>query len=183
MAEITIRISDRVLKAGVTLLGAICVAGVLYFLWSSGVLIPKYRLRTYMTEADGVQTGAPVRVDGIDVGTVASKNLAGKSASAQRRVELILRIQKRDQEMIRSDSSASLASDGLLGKPYVKIERGFKGAALSDGDEIAPTPTIVKSVSGFFGSLAKMADCMKPEGTPADDQSQRPGSASPGTPR
>ena len=183
MAEITIRISDRVLKAGVSLFGAICVAGLLYFLWASGFFLPKYRLRTYMTEVDGVQTGAPVRIDGIDVGTVESKNLAGKSASPQRRVELILRIRKRDQEMIRSDSSASLASDGLLGKPYVKIERGFKGASLNDGDEIAPTPTIVKSISGFFGSIAKMADCMKPEGTSTDDQSQRPGSASPGTAR
>lgn len=170
------------LKAGVSLFGAICVTGVLYFLWSSGFFLPKYRLRTHMADADGVQTGAPVRVDGIDVGTVASKNLAGKSASPQRRVELVLRIQKRDQEMIRSDSSASLASDGLLGKLYVKVERGFKGAPLNDEDEIVPTPTIVNSVSGFFGSLAKMADCMKPEGT-ATDQSQHPGSTSPGSPR
>lgn len=172
MAEITIRVSGRVLKAGLALLGGICAAGALYFLWSSGIFLPKYRLRVYVNEADGLRPGAPVRVDGVDVGTVESKILAGKSASPQRRVELDLRILKRDQDAIRSDSTASLPSDGLLGQRYVLIERGFKSAPLNDGDEIAPTPNAVKSVQDLFGSLSKMADCMKQETNQPSKQSQ-----------
>jgi phospholipid/cholesterol/gamma-HCH transport system substrate-binding protein len=183
MAEITIRLSDRVLKAGIVLIVGICAAGAFYFLWSSHFFVPKYHLRTYVAEADGLLPGAPVRVDGIDVGTVESKNLAGKSATPQRRVELILRIEKPDQEMIRSDSTASLTSDGILGKRYVNIQRGFKGSPLNDGGEIALTPTIAKSVEGFFSSLSKMADCMRQESNSTGDQSQPPGSASPGAPR
>ena len=122
-------------------------------------------------------------IHGIDVGTVESKNLAEQSATPQRRVELVLHIEKPDQEMIRSDSTASLTSDGILGKRYVNIERGFKGSPLNDGDEIAPTPTIVKSVEGFFGSLSKIADCMRQESNSTGNQSQPPRSASPGAPR
>ncbi len=179
MAEITIRLSDRVLKAGIVLIAGICAACAFYFLWSSHFFIPKYRLRTYVAEADGLLPGAPVRVDGIDVGTVESKNLAGKSATPQRRVELILRIEKPDQEMIRSDSTASLTSDGILGKRYVNIERGFKGRSLNDGDEIAPTTTIAKSVEGFFGSLSKITDCMRQESNSTGDRNQPLTSASP----
>jgi hypothetical protein len=44
MAEITIRISDRVQKTAAIALGAICVVLVVCYGWSTGVLVPKYRL-------------------------------------------------------------------------------------------------------------------------------------------
>jgi ABC-type transporter Mla subunit MlaD len=161
MAEITIRISDRLLKFGVVLITGICTVWVLTYLLSSGFFRPKYRLKLYVEEAASLPIGAPVRVDGLDVGTVQAKNLAGSSATPQRRIELVLRIEKRDQEMIRSDSNATLATDGLLGKRFVKIERGFRGTPLSDGDEIAAAPSMPKTVEGFLNSISKMADCLK----------------------
>jgi len=65
MAEITIRISDKALKiAGITL-GSLCLAWVVFHLWSSGSFLPKYRLRVYVPEAAGLAVGAPVVLDGI----------------------------------------------------------------------------------------------------------------------
>ena len=177
MAEITIRISDRLLKVGVALVAGICTVLVLTYLWSSGFFRPKYRLNLYVEEATSLPAGVSVQVDGLDVGTVQARNLAGKSASPQRRIELVLRIEKRDREMIRSDSTAILATDGLLGKRFVKIERGFSGTPLNDGDEIAAAPTMPKTVVGFLNSISKMADCLKE----SNNQTNDTGHSSPAT--
>jgi phospholipid/cholesterol/gamma-HCH transport system substrate-binding protein len=174
MAEITIRISDRLLKVGVVFFAAICTIWALTYLWSSGLFRPKYRLKLYVEEATSLPIGAPVRVDGLDVGAVQARNLAGKSATPERRIELVLRVEKRDQEMIRSDSSATLATDGLLGKRFVKIERGFTGTPLNDGDEIAVARTMPKTVEGFLNSISKMAGCLKEPNTQTSDASHVP---------
>jgi ABC-type transporter Mla subunit MlaD len=174
MAEIKIRISDRLLKVGVVLLAGICTVGVLTYLWSSGFFHPKYQLKLYLAEATSLPIGAPVRADGLDVGTVQARNLAGKSATPQRRIELILRVEKRDQEMIRSDSTATLETDGLLGKRFVKVERGFKGTPLSDGDEIALGPTMPKTIEGFLNSISKMTDCLREPNSETNDTGHGP---------
>ena len=115
----------------------------------------------YVPEAADLPIGAPVRVDGIDVGTVKAKNLVGKYANAGRAIELILRVEKRDQDMIRTDSVAALAAEGLWGKRFVDVERGFNGTALNDGGEIAASPSRVLTVDQAINSMAKFGDCMK----------------------
>ncbi len=179
MAEITIRISDRLLKVGVFLLTGICMVGSFYYLWSSGLLCPNYQLKLYVSEAASLPNGAPVRVDGVDVGRVQAKNLAGKSATPQRRIELQLRVYKRDQEMIRSDSTAELETDGLLGKRFVNVERGFKGTPLNDGDEIAPASTMPKTVEGLLNSISKVADCFKEQNSQTNDAGHAPPATTP----
>lgn len=174
MAEITIRVSDRLLKVGIALLAGIFTVCGLTYLWSSGFFRPKYQLKLYVKEATSLAIGAPVQVDSLDVGTVQAKNLAGESATPQRRIELVLRVEKRDQQMIRSDSTATLATDGLLGKRFVKIERGFSGTPLNDGDEIPAAPTIPKTVAGFLNSISKMADCFKEPNNQINDTGHLP---------
>src|SRR5207244_13463094 len=109
---------------------------VLYYLWSSGFFIPKYQLSVYVPEASGLTVHAPVRLDGIQVGSVSAIKLAGESATAERRIELVLHVEKRDSDAIRSDSEATLTSDGLLGNRYVNVSRGFKGTVIKPGGEI-----------------------------------------------
>jgi ABC-type transporter Mla subunit MlaD len=118
VAEITIRISDRLLKVGIALLAGIFTVCALTHLWSSGFFRPKYQLKLYVEEATSLAIGAPVQVDSLDVGTVLAKNLAGESATPQRRIELVLRVEKRDQQMIRSDSTATLATDGPVRQAF-----------------------------------------------------------------
>lgn len=72
-----------------------------------------------------------------------------------------LRIEKRYKNMIRSDSSASLVAEGLLGSQYVDIQRSFNGTPLGDGKEIATIPSTKVTPQEFWSSLAKVADCVK----------------------
>lgn len=121
--------------AGVTLL---IVA--IFYVTGFGVLTAKYRLRAFLPEVSGLTTGAPVRVDGIDVGNV--DKLVINTPTGQtppdpgRNIEVIMRIETKYQDVIRSDSKASLITEGLLGNRYVNISRGFTGKPLADYAEV-----------------------------------------------
>lgn len=121
--------------AGVVLL----VVGIFY-VTGAGVLAPKYRLVTYLPEVEGLTVGAPVSLDGVQVGNVEAITMTrpkpGEMLSPDRSIQLVLRIDRRFQNDIRTDSIASLVTQGLLGNRYVTIHRGFAGQILANGQEI-----------------------------------------------
>jgi phospholipid/cholesterol/gamma-HCH transport system substrate-binding protein len=47
-----------------------------------------------------------------------------------------MRVQKKYQEYILTDSTVSLVTEGLLGNEYVEVTRGFTGTMLKDGEEV-----------------------------------------------
>jgi hypothetical protein len=51
--------------------------------------------------------------------------LAPNAADSNRRIEVVLRIDKRFQNLIREDSSTTLTTESLLGGRVVNIRRGF----------------------------------------------------------
>src|SRR5215472_9528934 len=129
------------LRVGLFVLaGAVLLAVVIFYVTGGGGWGPKYRLRTFLPEVDGLTTGAPVRVDGVEVGNVEQIAIAvpkaGEVTSKDRNVEVDLRIQKSFENYIRSDSSAGLITEGLLGNRYVDIDRGYVGHILQNDEEI-----------------------------------------------
>ena len=129
------------LRVGLFVLaGAILLAVVIFYVTGGSGFGPKYRLRVFLPEVDGLTLGAPVRVDGVDVGNVGKIEIAvpkpGQPTSKDRNVEVDLRIQKSFDSYIRSDSSAGLITEGLLGNRYVDIDRGFVGRVLTNEEEI-----------------------------------------------
>lgn len=122
--------------AGVTLL-----AVVIFYVTGGGTLAPKYRLHTYLPDVDGLTLGAPVRLDGVDVGNVEKIEVAvpnnPEEISKGRSVRVDMRIQEKFQNDIRADSTAGLVTEGLLGNRYVDIDRGITGAVLQNDAELA----------------------------------------------
>jgi ABC-type transporter Mla subunit MlaD len=159
MAEITIRISDRILKVAGALLIVLFLLWGFSHLWQSGVLRAKYQLRLFVPAAQDLHVGAPVRLDGMPVGTVISVELAPNSADSSRRIEVVLRIEKQFQNLIREDSSAALMTEGLLGGKVVNIQRGFAGPPVSAGGEIRVVPVKEATFSDFLDVLRKKTDC------------------------
>ena|ERR1700739_1202826 len=172
MAEVTIRISDRSLKVAGILFAGVLLVGVFCYLWSSGIFIPKYQLSVYVADASGLTARAPVRMDGIQVGSVSAIRLAGASASPQRRIELVLQVDKRDQDAIRSDSTAWLTTEGILGNRYVSISRGFKGTAIKPGGEIPSKPSLLVTLKDSMHFFDKTLDCLQQEKNSVDDNTQ-----------
>jgi phospholipid/cholesterol/gamma-HCH transport system substrate-binding protein len=129
------------LRVGLFVLaGAVLLAVVIFYVTGGGGLGPKYRLRTFLPEVAGLTVGAPVRVNGVEVGNVEQIVIAvpkpGELAAKDRNIEVDMRIQKSFQSYIRTDSSAGLITEGLLGNRYVDINRGYVGRVLQDREEI-----------------------------------------------
>jgi ABC-type transporter Mla subunit MlaD len=145
MPGITIRISDKTLKVALILLCGILLTLGASFLSATGVFQPKYQILMFVPEAEGLHVGAPVKMDGVPIGNVRIVEFAAKSADSNRSIELVLQIEKRFQNVIRNESSASLVRGGPLGDRYVSVQRGFSGPSINPEAEIRVLP--VKEVT------------------------------------
>jgi phospholipid/cholesterol/gamma-HCH transport system substrate-binding protein len=116
----------------------------------------KYRLITYMPEINGVQSGAPVDLDGLTVGNVQSASFTAHPPDRAHNMTLVLQIYKKYQDQIRTDSYASLATQGLLGDRYVSVSRGITGAVIADNGVLPAQET-----NGMNEVIAQSGDLMK----------------------
>lgn len=120
--------------------GAVILVVGIFYVTGAGILSARYTLRTYLPEVAGMTVGAPVRLDGVEAGNVDAIRIAGprpgEPLDRSRSIEVVLRIDKRFQNEIRVDSTASLITEGLLGTRYVNITRGFTGASLGPDQEV-----------------------------------------------
>jgi phospholipid/cholesterol/gamma-HCH transport system substrate-binding protein len=112
------------------LVGLFILMVAIFYVTGAGFLGPKYRLTTYLPEVDQLQTGAPVSLDGIEIGNVEALRLTPHPQDLQHNITLVLRIDKRYQDQIRTGSTASLVTQGLLGDRYVSISRGIDGSVI-----------------------------------------------------
>jgi phospholipid/cholesterol/gamma-HCH transport system substrate-binding protein len=132
----------------------------IFYVTGAGVLGPKYRLRTYMADVSGLANGAPVRVDGVEVGNVEKITLVprnpGQTPAKNRNIEVDMRLNRRFQPDVLTDSAASLVTEGLLGNKYVNISRGFTGSPLTDGQEVPASET-----REMLNSLQALSDSMQ----------------------
>ncbi len=81
---------------------------------------------------DGLLVGAPVRLGGIQVGTV-----DGQSLDVHYRAVTTLRISS--DVKLPTDTSVAIHTDGLFGSKYVVLEPGGDEELLGTGDEITFT--------------------------------------------
>ncbi|MEM6679306.1 MAG: outer membrane lipid asymmetry maintenance protein MlaD [Pseudomonadota bacterium] len=88
-------------------------------------------------KADGLATGADVRIAGVKVGSITGMQLDPQSFRAQVQVTLNPGI------LLPEDSSARITSASLLGDSYISIAPGASDFMLEAGDEITYTQDAV----------------------------------------
>jgi phospholipid/cholesterol/gamma-HCH transport system substrate-binding protein len=148
------------------LVGLSVLAAGIFYVTGAGILGPKYRLKTYLPEVSGLANGAPVRVDGVEVGNVESIKLlprtSVKTPEKNKSIEVVMRLDKRYKGDILTDSVASLVTEGLLGNRYVNITRGFTGTPLDDngvipGAEEKAMKEVVERSAEVLGNLSALS--------------------------
>lgn len=144
------------------LVGLFLAAVAIFYVTGAGILGPKYRLLTYLSEVEGLQSGAPVRLDGVPVGSVQSISLTAKPQDSSHNITLVLRIDKKFQNEIRTDSTASLITEGLLGNRYVTVTRGLTGTPIPNngvipGKEEAAMKEIVQRGADLVQNLGALS--------------------------
>jgi phospholipid/cholesterol/gamma-HCH transport system substrate-binding protein len=160
------------LRVGLFVLVALFVLAVgIFYVTAPGFVGPKYRLKTYLPEVSQLAGGAPVRIDGVEVGNVETIRLVprtqGQVADKNRNIEVVMRIDRRYQNYILSDSVASLVTEGLLGTRYVNITRGVTGVPKKEGEEI--TGTEEKAIKEVVERSAELLGNLQALSTEAQD--------------
>lgn len=133
------------LKIGLVSVFAIAMATVMVFLLSGegGFFWQRYSIKTVLANVAGLKPGAPVRVAGVEVGSVAAVRFSGD------RVEIELQVGREHAPRITSASVASLGSVSLLGEAAVDITPSSQGTPI-------PEWGYVKS-GAAVGSIADVA--------------------------
>ena len=122
------------LKIGVVSIVAILLAATLIFLLSGqgGFFWQRYSIKTIFTNVAGLGPGAPVRVAGLEVGTVEDVHFIGD------RVEIVMQVNKNQQPRITNTSVAALGSISLLGEAAVDITPSSKGTPIPEWGYVPP---------------------------------------------
>ncbi len=152
------------LKVGIFVLaGLLIVAVAILYVTGAGFFGPKYQLITYVPEAGNLQEGAPVSLDGVEVGNIAAIRLTPHPQNRMHGVTILMRVSKKYQPDIRTDSRASLVTQGLLGDRYVNITRGLTGAVIPDNgvvpaEEVPDIKQVVQRGADLMQSLGALTD-------------------------
>src|ERR1700735_4216743 len=95
------------LRVGLFVIAGLVLVGLgIFYVTGTGLLGAKYRLVTYLPEVNGLAVGAPVALEGVEVGNVESIQIAkaqpGVPPDLNRSVEVAFRVSRNFQDYIRS---------------------------------------------------------------------------------
>jgi phospholipid/cholesterol/gamma-HCH transport system substrate-binding protein len=160
------------LKIGVLTITALVITAVLIIslTGSKGYFWQRYSLKTRFANVAGLNTGSPVRLAGVEVGSVTAVEFAGEQ------VDVVFEVKKELQNRITDRSVARLGSVSLLGEsaiditpatsgkplaPWDYVPQGKAAAALSDvteqaGEGITELTGLIKDVRGGRGTVGKL---------------------------
>lgn len=115
-------IRKRIL-VGIFVLGGIALFAVGLFIIGSQeqLFAHHYKIYADFSRINTLQSGAKVRVSGMDAGEVTGIHIPN-TASAPFRLEL--QVDRKFRHLIRGDSVATLETQGMVGAVYVNISRG-----------------------------------------------------------
>jgi len=142
-------------------LGFIIFAAAMYSIGSQQNLFSNnFRLNVAFKQVNGLQPGNNVRFSGINVGTVEDIELVDDST-----VQVVLLIKEQVRQFIKSDATATIGSDGLMGNMLVNIESGnsqTERAVEDDGAirsiEKIKTDDIINTLSNSNENLALLIE-------------------------
>jgi phospholipid/cholesterol/gamma-HCH transport system substrate-binding protein len=145
-------------RLGLFIAAALAILAIGVFLIGDKEFLFKhtYRLNAAFTSVAGLTEGAEVRVGGIHKGSVRRIDLPSRP-DEKITVEMDLTHETRD--VVKKDSHASIAAEGLIGDKYVEVSFGSPNAEkVHDGDTIASeqpmeVSALIKKADGLLDQM------------------------------
>jgi phospholipid/cholesterol/gamma-HCH transport system substrate-binding protein len=156
------------LKIGLVSIFAIAMTILLIFLLSGegGFSWQQYGLKTTFDNIAGLKPGAPVRVAGMEVGSVSETRFTGD------RVEVIMTVNEDHRDRITTASVATLGSVSLLGEAAVDITAASQGQPIPEWGYVRSgrstgslTDVATQATEGIEELTAMLADIRSGRGT------------------
>lgn len=137
-----------------TIMGVVVIVIAALFLFfayrvSDLQVVKGYTVSAHFLKVGGLTIGSDVRINGIKVGTVISQKLNPEDYVAEIKMSLSPDLK------LPKDSVAVIASSGLMGNKFIKIEPGQASEILVDGDEISRTKDF-KTLEDMVGEIIFM---------------------------
>jgi phospholipid/cholesterol/gamma-HCH transport system substrate-binding protein len=148
------------LKVGVLVIVALAALTALIFLMSGssgGFWTGKLTVQSYFENSAGLKVGAPVNLEGYTIGSVKAIRIVPERKLTP--VEVVMKISKKYQSALHTDSRSSLETIGVLGDTVVEIDsKAAIGGPLQNGGELPTTETpnlsdVIKSSQGTIEQL------------------------------
>ncbi|MGO9127098.1 MAG: MlaD family protein [Terriglobales bacterium] len=154
------------LKVGITVLIASIVLAILILLMSGtgGIFTSKVTLISYFDNAGGLREGAPVRLQGVDIGNVTKIMVVPEPSRQLAPVQVVMKVITKYHKSIRKDSVTTLATAGVLGETYIDIDSSrSKGLEAHEGDVLTTreSPQIEDVVRASQSTLQNMDALLK----------------------
>jgi len=83
-----------------------------------------FTVKAYFNDIQGLKSGATVRLSGIDVGSISNVEISDTSSKVEVTMELLTEIKR----FIKTDTQASIETEGLVGNKVVVLRIGSAGA-------------------------------------------------------
>ena len=114
-----------------------------------------YTLKAAFENVGGISSGADVRMSGLKIGSVSSVVIDPKTYQA------VATFTVQSDIKLSTDSSAVIATGGLLGSPFVSLQPGGDTRMLADGGVITVTQSAVNFedlLGKFIFNVGNLAD-------------------------
>ncbi|HET6936295.1 MAG TPA: MlaD family protein [Candidatus Angelobacter sp.] len=125
------------LRVGITVIIASVTLAVLVFAMrgASGLFTSKITAITYFDNAEGLRQGQPVDLQGVPIGNVTEVRIVRERPLEP--VQVKMRINRRFQDFVRTDTKATILTAGVLGESFIDLDSTqARGPVIQDGQEI-----------------------------------------------
>ena len=138
-----------------TVMGAVVLAVAamfIFFAYSTAEVkaVQGYEVSAAFYKIGGLNKGSDVRISGIKVGTVTEQRLDPTTFDA------IVKMSISPDVKLPADTVASIASEGMLGGKYVRLEPGTEKTHIQSGGKIANTKDF-RSLEDQVGEIIFLA--------------------------
>jgi len=149
------------LKVGLTVVAGSIILAILILLMTStgGMFTHKILVKSYFDNASGLQPGAVVRLQGVDIGSVTKVQVVADPSHRLSPVEVTMKVSTRYHQNLRKDSVTTLETAGVLGATYVDINSSeARGPEVQDGDVLQTheTPQVEDVVRASQSTLQNL---------------------------
>jgi phospholipid/cholesterol/gamma-HCH transport system substrate-binding protein len=168
--------TSREFKVGAFALAGMAVVGLVVFMVGEErkLFESKRNYNAHFQEVQGLRRGSPVRMGGVDIGTVTE--VAYGEKADDKRIHVSMNIVKDESRRIRQDSIASIENKGLLGDKMIVITVGNQTlpqipvdgeVASKEGDDMSALMGKLGSITGqvekVVGNLEKTTGSLADE--------------------
>ncbi len=161
-------------KVGLFVCAGLAMAMIIVFMVGSESQFfeRRFTLYTNFSTISGLRVGAPVQLAGLKVGFVDDIRFPDDPASKD--IVVLLKVNREFQKRIRSDSVATIETQGLLGDKFVYISVGSESQSVIPDKGILPS----KEVTSIFSLAEKAGTIMDDIGAASKKVNEMLGSVS-----